>query len=96
MCIDSYYEGSTKRKNGLKSYCIFCDQEYKSIIKHVSTRWLSLENAVERMLKLYPSLVSYFKSADYVIECKFWEEDGLCEQHLDEFFRYFGHFIFNM
>ena len=40
----------------LRSYCEFCDQQYRSVIKHVSTRWLSLEIAIERSLKQYPSL----------------------------------------
>lgn len=62
--IDLYFwfEHSTKRKNELRSFCEFCDQEYRKIIKHVSTRWLSLEIAIERCLKQYPSLKSYFLS----------------------------------
>ena len=32
-----------QEENGLESYCTFCDQKYCSIIKHVTTRWLSLE-----------------------------------------------------
>lgn len=62
--IDLYYwfDKSMKWKNGLLSYCIFCDQEYRSIIKHVSTRWLSLEIAIERSSKQFPSLRSYFLS----------------------------------
>lgn len=65
--IDLYYwfDKSTKRKNTLRSYCEFCDQEYRSAIKHVSTRWLSLEIAIERSLKKYPSLRSYFLSENY-------------------------------
>ena len=49
--IDTFYwfDKSTKRKNELASYCTFCDQAYRSMIKHVSTRWLSLELAVERI-----------------------------------------------
>ena len=64
--VDLYYwfEKSTKRKNCLRSYCEFCDQEYRSIIKNVSTRWLSLETAINRCLKQYPSLKSYFLSED--------------------------------
>ena len=42
-------------------YCEFCDQEYRS---NVSTRWLSLEMAIERCLKQYPSLKAYFMSED--------------------------------
>ena len=58
--IDLFYwfDKSTKRKNGLQSYCMFCDQEYRKIMKHMSTRWLSLEIAVERSLKQFPSLTS--------------------------------------
>ena len=64
FAIDLYYwfEKSTKRKNELQSYCMFCDQEYQAIVKHVSTRWLSLEKAVQSGLKQLPSLTSYFKS----------------------------------
>ena len=42
LTIDLYYwfDKSTKRKSGLRSYCTFCDQEYRAIIKHVTTRWL--------------------------------------------------------
>lgn len=64
LCIDLYYwfEKSTKRKNGLLSYCTFCDQDYRAIVKHITTRWLSLERAVERTLMQYSSLKSYFAS----------------------------------
>ena len=64
LVIDLYYwfEKSTKCKNELRSYCRFCDQDYREIVKHVSTRWLSLEIAVQRTLKQLPSLTSYFKS----------------------------------
>ena len=64
FAIDLYYwfDKSTKRKNGLQSYCMFCNQECRAIVKHVSTRWLSLEIAVQRSLKQLPSLTSYFKS----------------------------------
>lgn len=64
--IDLFYwfDKSTKRKNELRSYCTFCDQDYKRLVKHVSTRWLSLELAVQRSLQQLPSLSSYFKSED--------------------------------
>ena len=32
------------------------------IIKHISTRWLSLKSAVSRLLLQYPALRSYFLS----------------------------------
>jgi len=43
-------------------FCVFCDIEYKEVIMHGSTRWLSLQKAVDRNLQLYKSLKSYFLS----------------------------------
>lgn len=57
-----WFDKSTKRKAGLEEFCVFCDVSYREIISHVSTRWLSLEKAVNRVLELYESLSSYFKS----------------------------------
>ena len=64
MMVDLYYwfNYSTKRKNKLAEYAEFCDQEYRKIVKHLSTRWLSLEKSITRMLRQYPSLKSYFLS----------------------------------
>jgi len=36
--------------------------EFQEIIRHVSTRWLSLGPAIERLLQSWPAIVSYFKS----------------------------------
>lgn len=57
-----YFDKSTKRKSGLSEYCTFCDTQYRKILKHVSTRWLSLEQAVDRTLRQYLGLKSYFLS----------------------------------
>ena len=66
FAVDLYYwfDKSTKRKNELKSYNEFCNQEYRSMIKHVSTCWLTLELAIERSLKQYPGLKSNFLPED--------------------------------
>ena len=64
LIIDLYYwfEKSTKRKANLVQYCSFCDIDYRDVIKHVNTRWLSLEKAVYRVLQQYDGLKSYFLS----------------------------------
>ena len=64
MAIDLFFwfDKSTKRKASLKDYCNFCDITYRNIIKHVNTRWLSLEQAVNRVLQQYDALKSYFLS----------------------------------
>lgn len=59
--VSYWFDKSTKRKAGLEE---FCDTEYKEVVSHVSTRWLSLEQAITRILELYVSLTSYFQSAD--------------------------------
>ena len=68
-----YFDKSTKRKNELREYYVFCDKEYQKILKYVNTRWLSLEFAVDRTLRVNPGLCSYtsfLKILLYV--CKYW------------------------
>ena len=45
LVIDIFYwfDKSTKRKADLVEFCSFCDINYRKIIKHVNTRWLSLK-----------------------------------------------------
>ena len=64
LLVDIYYwfDYSTKRKCKLAEYADFCDQGYRKIIKHVSTRWLSLEKVITRTLLQYQSLKTYFLS----------------------------------
>ena len=47
-----YFDKSSERKVTVEEFCLFCKQEYRKIIKYVSTRWLSLEAAVTRSLIL--------------------------------------------
>ena len=63
-CVDTYYyfDKSTKRKSLLVEFADFLDVEYRRVIKHVNTSWLSLETDVRRNLDMYPALKSYFLS----------------------------------
>ena len=56
------FDKSTKPKGKLVEYFAFCDQEYQSVPKHLSVRWLSIECCLVQILKK----VSKFK----VIFCK--------------------------
>ena len=53
--IDIFYwfDKSSKRKVELEEFYSFCDQEYRKIIKFVSTRCLNLKTAVTQTLGLY-------------------------------------------
>jgi len=60
--VACWLDKSTKQKAELQEFCAFCDTTFKEIVSHVSTRWLSLEKAINRILELYDSLVRNFNS----------------------------------
>lgn len=58
------FSSSTKRTSNLKEFFEFCDLEWSELLRHVPTRWLSLNPAVERLLKNYAPIKTYFLSKD--------------------------------
>ncbi|KAL4120168.1 hypothetical protein QTP88_012898 [Uroleucon formosanum] len=64
--IYSFFYIYTVRVEELKDFCMFVEIEYKAILGYSKTRWLSLMPSVERILKLFPALKSYFLSLDKV------------------------------
>ena len=64
LMVDVFYhfKNSVKRVTALHEYASFCDSEYKTVLKHCETRWLSLRRAVVRMLDMWDCLCSYFRS----------------------------------
>ena len=55
----------TVRTEELNDYCNFVDAEYRKLLSHSVTRWLSLyPYSLSRMLEMYPALQSYFTSID--------------------------------
>ena len=63
-CVDLFYwfDKSSKKKSILKEYYEFCNSECEEFIKYASIRWLYLERCVNRELKKYAGLKSYFLS----------------------------------
>ena len=57
-----WFDKSTKRKTELSEYCVFRDNTYKHVLKHVSMRLFSLEYTVSGTLEMYQPLKSYFLS----------------------------------
>ena len=62
LLVDLYYHfhHSVKRVASLVEYAEFCTTEYKSVVKHCQTRWLSLRRAIKRTLQMWDPLCSYF------------------------------------
>lgn len=64
LLVDIYFHfhHSAKRKEIFSEFLEFTNVEPMKIIKHCSTRWLSLEKSIKRIIHLWPALRSYFCS----------------------------------
>lgn len=64
LLVDVYFwfEYSSERKNAYAEFCEFTDVEYRRILKFISVRWLGMSTCLERILKQFPALKSYFLS----------------------------------
>lgn len=95
-----------QKTDTLKTFFEEFDMEYRKIIRHVSTRWLSMFKCVDRLIINWPALKSYFislgktecesaiwKFIDNEDECK---DDYLPELTLPEFYIYFVHHYMNI
>lgn len=60
--IYAHFSVSAKRRESLKDFSVFTEVEYSELSRHVVTRWLSLNKSIERILKLWKPLLSYFRS----------------------------------
>ena len=58
------WNNSSKRKDLFVGFCELYDQQYCKIIKFHSVRCLGILTCIERVLRLLPSLKSYFESLD--------------------------------
>ncbi|KAL4126793.1 hypothetical protein QTP88_011002 [Uroleucon formosanum] len=60
--IFGFFHIYTVRVENLKEFCDFADVQYKGLLSHSKTRWLSLFLAIERIISIYNGLKSYFLS----------------------------------
>ena len=64
LLVDTYFwfDKSSCRKEDFHEFQEFTDTPHEVITKHVTTRWLSLERSVNRILSQWDALQSYFSS----------------------------------
>lgn len=62
--IFNFFSIYTVRTEALKDFCDFVDVNYRDLLYHSKTRWLSLFPAINRILQMYPALKAYFLSQD--------------------------------
>lgn len=58
----AHFSQSAKRREELKEFHAFIDTNFEDLLRHVPTRWLSLGPCIDRILRTYPALTSYFLS----------------------------------
>ncbi|KAK1879484.1 Catalase isozyme 1 [Dissostichus eleginoides] len=72
-----YFHIYTVRTESLKEYCDFVDIEYRRMLSHSKTRWLSLFPGIERMIQMFPALKAFFLSQQKppIVIKKFFENE---------------------
>lgn len=60
--VYGHFSVSAKRRESLKEFCEFCGVEFREILRHVTTKWLSLNPAISRLMQSWAALRSYFIS----------------------------------
>ena len=90
----------TVRTEQLKDYCVFVEIEYKKLLSHSVTRWLSLYPSLSRMIHMYPAIQSYFLFIDKPpVLLKHFFENSLSElylKHLQSFVDVFHKHVQNI
>nr|XP_032636485.1 uncharacterized protein LOC116824950 isoform X1 [Chelonoidis abingdonii] len=97
--VFSEFSSCANNISELKEFLDFMETEYSEILCHVPTRFLTLFTAVDRLLKNWPALKSYFVSkGEETVSCAIWvflseQEDTVSDDDitLPELYIYFVH-----
>ena len=66
LLIDLYYylDKSSKRQHSFKKWQLLHELKEQKIIKHVNTRWLSIQKCLPRVIESWDALYSFFKEEE--------------------------------
>ncbi|XP_078070941.1 uncharacterized protein LOC144495022 [Mustelus asterias] len=93
--VYNHFSISAKRTAQLKEFCEFVDVDNCNLLRHVVTRWLSVLPSIDRILKCWEVLKSYFQSlaeeeCPQVLWKCFGDEGNACEL-LEIYFFFLSH-----
>ena len=60
--VYGFFPTSAKQRESLKAFFRLCDVDFQEILRHVTTRWLSLNPAITQLMQTWIALKSYFIS----------------------------------
>lgn len=106
MKVYAEFSNSAKRTRELQAFFEEFEIEYRKVLRHGPTRWLSLGRAVDRLILSWPAVSAYFKSLGEAACHKIiWEFVKQCGDDagslsakitLQECYLYFIHHYMNM
>ncbi|CAF4307807.1 unnamed protein product, partial [Didymodactylos carnosus] len=71
-----------KRIEALKSYFEFVELDYVVLLQHIKIRWLSLFNSIERLVKVFPAIGTYFlnlgEDCPTILNIFFTSDEAIC------------------
>lgn len=63
--IHQYFSIYAVRTKQLKGYCGFADDQYRKLLSHSKTRWLSLFPGITRLIEMFLPVKSFFLSQEH-------------------------------
>jgi hypothetical protein len=85
--VHLYFKSYTVRVETLMEFCDFVERKFQMMLGYTQMRWLALLPPIERVLKLFLPLKSYFQSQDI---CPLFLQNFF-ETPLSEVWLYFVH-----
>jgi hypothetical protein len=94
--IYSHFSVSSKRLAALKSCYDYTENDYQTLLKHIPVRWLSLFNAIDRLINNLDEVKSYFigigtDECPDIISNFVWDEKNKSQVSMSDIYLYFVH-----
>lgn len=72
--VYSEFASSAKHVDNLQHFCEEAELDYQKVLRHVPTRWLSLFDAVDRLVRNWPAIKAYFSNqGEHEVHSAIWK-----------------------